>query len=293
MNRCPNCAAQNRDGAKFCTSCGFRLPADTAPLITGDRSPFATTSTVPPYAAPVPESAPDTASPDDSGFGTWSTSPAEEPAPGLSWNAGPPPDTGVPVNDDMIAALVGDPELANGDVEDEPMEPPVATAASRSWEVPFATTGNQSISSSPTVDHLLSLVRDLEYGLVELAEAPQVVGGGDARLLANALADLQDEADLAPLRNAVTTAQERPRDVDVMLDLVLRADAIATLMTERDQLKSAVSLFLEDAPESAESDDSSTDVDVIDDTDLDSLNGDAADDEQTDEDTQESADESH
>jgi hypothetical protein len=292
MNRCPNCAAQNRDGAKFCTSCGFRLPAESAPLITSDRSPFATTSTVPPYAAPMPESAPDAAPPDDSGFGTWSTPPAEEPAPGLSWNAGPPPDTGVPVNDDMIAALVRDPELANGDVEDEPMQSPAPATASRSREVPFATSGNRSNESSPTVDHLLSLVRDLEYGLVELAEAPQVVAGGDARLLANALADLQDEADLASLRNAVATAQERPRDVDVMLDLVLRADAISTLLTERDQLKSAVALFLEDASDSAESDDSSTDEDVIDDTALDSLNGDVADDEQTDEGTQESADES-
>jgi hypothetical protein len=42
----------------------------------------------------------------------------------------------------------------------------------------------------------------------------------------------------------VSNAQERPRDVDVMLDLVLRADAIAQVLTERDQLKSAIELSL-------------------------------------------------
>ena len=64
----------------------------------------------------------------------------------------------------------------------------------------------------------------------------------DSRLLTNALGDLQDEDELAPLRTAIASAQERPRDVDVMLDLVLRADAIAAVLTERDQLKAAIEL---------------------------------------------------
>lgn len=48
VDTCPNCGQPSRAGARFCTSCGFRLPdrsvdSDSAPLA---RSPFATTSTV-------------------------------------------------------------------------------------------------------------------------------------------------------------------------------------------------------------------------------------------------------
>ena len=100
-----------------------------------------------------------------------------------------------------------------------------------------------------SVDQLLKLVRELEYGLVELADAPAATSvsapaapTANPRLLSNALADLQSEDELTPLRNAVASAQERPRDVDVMLDLVLRADAIAAVITERDQLKAAIEL---------------------------------------------------
>lgn len=48
VDKCPNCGQPSRPGARFCTSCGFRLPErpvepEPSPLT---RSPFATTSTV-------------------------------------------------------------------------------------------------------------------------------------------------------------------------------------------------------------------------------------------------------
>src|SRR5438046_890763 len=48
VDKCPNCGQPSRPGARFCTSCGFRLPdrpvePEPSPLT---RSPFATTSTV-------------------------------------------------------------------------------------------------------------------------------------------------------------------------------------------------------------------------------------------------------
>jgi hypothetical protein len=48
VDKCPNCGQPGRPGARFCTSCGFRLPErpvepEPTPLA---RSPFATTSTV-------------------------------------------------------------------------------------------------------------------------------------------------------------------------------------------------------------------------------------------------------
>jgi len=254
MNRCPNCAAQNREGAKFCTSCGFRLPVTSTPTTSSDRSPFATTSSVPPFADQVaePPRAPEPA--EEPGFATWNA-PAPQPVetPGRSWDAPPPQNTAVPVDEDMIAALVGEAaspaetehvtaESAGVTAEPGPEAPDPAT-----WATPQPAQIRQNGATS--VDQLLKLVRELEYGLVEFAESPASTVGstseapaGDTRMLANALSDLQDEDELMPLRNAVTSAQERPRDVDVMLDLVLRADAIAAVITERDQLKAAIEL---------------------------------------------------
>ena len=143
----------------------------------------------------------------------------------------------------MIAALVGDREEAAESNTATPEAPDPAT-----WATPQITAESRQ-DGAASVDQLLKLVRELEYGLVELAESPVPIAAsegdtpaGDTRLLANALADLQDEDELTPLRNAVASAQERPRDVDVMLDLVLRADAIAAVLTERDQLKAAIEL---------------------------------------------------
>jgi zinc ribbon protein len=260
MNRCPNCAAQNREGAKFCTSCGFRLPVTSTPTTSSDRSPFATTSSVPPYAEQVAEPPRTPESAEESGFATWNA-PAPQPTetPGRSWDAPPPQNTAVPVDEDMIAALVG--EAAPDEQEDVPAESAGVTAeptpeapdpATWATPQPAAQVGQNGAAS---VDQLLRLVRELEYGLVELAESPASTVGstseapaGDTRMLANALSDLQDEDDLMPLRNAVASAQDRPRDVDVMLDLVLRADAIAAVITERDQLKAAIELAVGGKP---------------------------------------------
>ena len=102
-------------------------------------------------------------------------------------------------------------------------------------------------TSQPNIDHLLKIARELEYGLIELAEnlpaesaLTTETGPVDASGLGGALANLQSDDDLQALRDAVETARQRPRDVDVMLDLVLRAGAIATVIEERDALKAAI-----------------------------------------------------
>jgi hypothetical protein len=263
MNRCPNCAAQNREGAKFCTSCGFRLPVTSVPPMTSDRSPFATTSTVPSHSDQVPEEPKPAETAEESGFATWSMATAPEPeveeTPGRSWDAPPPQNTAVPVNEDMIASLIGEADTVGADdaaaeagvVEAEPT--PMANEHPTWVQAAPVPAPSPAGESNPSIDQLLKLARELEYGLMELAEvsAPAGSAPGDARLLTNALADLQDEDDLASLRTAVSNAQERPRDVDVMLDLVLRADAIAQVLTERDQLKSAIELSLGNPPQPA------------------------------------------
>jgi hypothetical protein len=132
--------------------------------------------------------------------------------------------------------------------------------------------GPTPVSEAPSIDRLLKLARELEYGLIELADAAPSPGhvnllasdstnGFDTRLLTNALADLQDEDELGPLRDSIATAQDRPRDVDVMLDLVLRADAMASVLTERDQLKHAIELALGIANGNTSPEESDADVD--------------------------------
>src|SRR3954452_22884572 len=115
MNRCPNCAAQNRVGAKFCTSCGFRLPADEAAPATeaATRNPFSTTGT-PSWGSNVgtaTETNPSGGNDGDNGsYASWTTdepqSTPKSDGPGASWDASPPADTAVPVSDEMIASLI-------------------------------------------------------------------------------------------------------------------------------------------------------------------------------------------
>jgi hypothetical protein len=223
-----------------------------------ERSPFATTSTVPPFADQVAAEPTSPESTEESGFATWDTATAPEPeaeeTPGRSWDAPPPQNTAVPVNEDMIASLIDEPASGATAESLEPAPVPVPAANEHpTWEQ-VMTAPARTNESNASFDQLLKLARELEYGLMELAETPAAApavssADGDTRLLANALADLQDEDDLASLRHAIANAQERPRDVDVMLDLVLRADAIAQVLTERDQLKGAIELSLGSQPE--------------------------------------------
>jgi hypothetical protein len=233
-------------------------------------------------------------------FSTWDAPTGDDaielPGPGPSWDAEPPKDTGVPVSDEMIQTLVGgfppespeigappeevDVPLAGDQVDDQVIDELRASIEERAPAQPASV-------SQPNIDHLLKIARELEYGLIELADsvpaasAPEVVAGPvDTAGLGGALAGLQSDEDLKALRDAVETARERPRDVDVMLDLVLRADAIAAVIEERDRLKAAIEAATS-GPSSGE--DSQSEVDTSDGPDdagePDPEPGDAADDD--------------
>jgi hypothetical protein len=147
----------------------------------------------------------------------------------------------------MIETLVGGFPTESWEVEGarDAEDDQVAQELGSTFEAPA--NSMSPVASSPNIDHLLRIARELEYGLIELAEAEQqrspegeATGSADSPKFGAVLAGLQSEDELQPLRTAIETARERPRDVDVMLDLVLRAEAIASVIDERDRLKAAI-----------------------------------------------------
>ena len=305
MTRCPNCGSAIRIGAKFCTSCGFRLTTDasaSAPAAGSSRSPFATTSSpawradsaavdepgaavaaqetvvaqevapaasttvdVEPVWTPAihessnvsePVSAEVTTTITDESEPTVSEAEADaNQQPGPSWYSPAAPNTSGPVSDDMIASLGGS----------ETTETRSVDAPGQNEEDPFAALTPPAESVSTTYvwnsgEHQIEAVRE---PVAPLAPAPAGIEGGplaEARSLAarltevlaavseggstasrpSAVSTVADEADVEALRSVVASAQERPRDVDVMLDLVLRAETIAAVIADRDQLLAAL-----------------------------------------------------
>lgn len=306
MTRCPNCGSAIRIGAKFCTSCGFRLTVDepvTASPVAPSRSPFSTTSTPAWSAGPVETAAQvqetavapeeDEVEPawakddeDDAGVGVDRGSAGADPAdevfasdqpvaaaedrigddgqPEPSWFSPPGQDTSGPVSDDMVAALGGEhadqlqADIASETDDDAPVVPsdapaPEALRTTYTWnaddqqitaardtslaEPPGG--GRTETVTAPVTGDPLAEARSLVVRLSDLLAAVRS-GGGTGASANTAPTSVVDESDVEALRSIVTSAQERPRDVDVMLDLVLRADTIAAVLADRDLLLAAL-----------------------------------------------------
>jgi hypothetical protein len=314
MDRCPNCDATVRPNAKFCTSCGFRLP-NPAPVLKpepevrpdGWRSPFATTSasyehnqswTAPiPAPAPVPapmlvpkpepvvppapvEVAPvEAAAPADdptpvfAGWPNFSTSsiPAEDDAtvpPAVEDSAAhlEAADEEAPAETVETAPLEAnasaEPEVpaAEPPVEPIPAEPVAAQPSSPEAEpgpTPLPEAGENpadnptepipvmaQIAKSDIVQRALGLVDELRSLIPNLRSATGSDHGDAAAILTQAGAGNSDSGDLSALRAAIETAANRPRDIDVMMDLISRAGAIQDLLAERDRYADAITRAL-------------------------------------------------
>lgn len=269
MTRCPNCGAEVREGAKFCTSCGFRLTeAEAAPP---SRSPFA----IPPAGAWSSSQASEQA---DAAAGDRSTqdevqeetvytaSPTvtdtsddvddldENDRPGPSWYSPKPATSGGPVSDEMLAELEQDQDAVSGEHTADKSEEDHTDGG---WVMAQPIEESQSEASSPWSEARDAGETNLMPPRVDpaidtdgsgtLDEARQLVGrlqellsGMSSNALGaagQATPQLQvSDEDVESLRTVVASAQERPRDVDVMLDLVLRADTIAGVIQDRDTL---------------------------------------------------------
>ena len=108
---------------------------------------------------------------------------------------------------------------------DEPTEPIPTLAAQPS--------GDASQRALDLLDELRSLIPNLG--------SANGAGATDIRaILLEANVPANDSGDLEQLRAAIDTANNRPRDIDVMLDLVSRAAAIQAVIDERDRFAAAI-----------------------------------------------------
>ena len=250
MERCPNCGTPGRPGAKFCTSCGFRFPGDVS-----DSEPTQDA--------------------------THATAAANDDEPGLfpgamtdGWPSPPPPvETDAGGSDEPAAASpaastesderaeVTDTSntWAAGTVDSWPMRPAVAEAPpsesesrpDENLETPSedasdAALDNQAGSVEATA-RAMRLLDDLRQTISEIAPDSAVDLSGvisDLQVALNPPGAMAAD-DVAELRDALLAARERPRDIDTIVDLTKRIDAMLALVIAYDRAIAAIERSLE------------------------------------------------
>jgi hypothetical protein len=299
MERCPNCGAPARPGAKFCTTCGFRLsessatsdpaadeatadPSRALPPNPDDDSPLSPTvdefGQDPAAAAAsgeigetdratandgLPAQDSEDEAPADADQVLSSSWPAPEAAAWSSeWQTGdnssetePEPDRSAePAPEaDAIAAWPPPPASIELEAEEEVEssienvdeqapanefgEPPSSEA------IPLPASGYESPSDAAA--RAASLLDELRALLPELS-APAPAPAADLEPIAAdleaaiAALDEAEAAEQAALRVAMDEARTRPRDIDTVLDLSRRVDAVIALIDAHDRCVAAI-----------------------------------------------------
>jgi hypothetical protein len=253
MEHCPNCGTPGRPGAKFCTTCGFRFPGDVSD---GEPTQDDTNSAVPvsedepglfPGAAtdgwppPPPSTAtasggwdqqatasetelaqPGELAQADSTANTWAASAAE------SWPAAP--------SDTVVDAPATDPEPSSAEV---------AETASTDNADPAI---DHQTETADAIARAMRLLDDLRQTISEIGlQAPSGDFSGVISDLEVAVSPPGAMAtdDVAELRDALLAARERPRDIDTIVDLTKRIDAMLALVIAYDRTIAAIERSLE------------------------------------------------
>jgi hypothetical protein len=251
MERCPNCGTPVRPGAKFCTTCGFRFPGDAS------------------EGEPAHEHTDTAASNTDVEPGLF---------PGAMTDGWPsPPPAGETVGDweeppgaaELASADSGETtevEAASdawttGAVDSWPGRPAVEVADATQDELEsrhdvnsetlpanaFDTAADNQARTTDAVARAVSLLEELRQTISE-------IGPHSAVALGEVISDLEVAVtppgamaadDVAELRDALLAARERPRDVDTILDLTTRIDALLALVISYDRTIAAIERSLE------------------------------------------------
>jgi hypothetical protein len=247
MERCPNCGAPARPNANFCTTCGVRLPDDLSPA-----------------QPPVTESAPPAPAPLSPSNG-WpladeraNAEPASEPT-----GDGAESEIAQPETEPAIVIAAESETIGSTDTSADAGATAWPTSAAwPTWSAPTGSTGAfettdetatlnaqdetvideaavAEIAEPSRVERALILLDELRALLpVTIADSTPTAPNPDlADALSAALA--ADDDDVAALRAAMERARERPKDIDTVLDLAGRVDAVIALLDAHDRLRAA------------------------------------------------------
>jgi len=246
MERCPHCGTPGRPGAKFCTTCGYRFPDAE-----GD--------------AGEPQPKLEEHEPDDTLFAGSAARVYERNDGDASWPSGP-------TAAELYLGSGWEPDLVSVNaVAEEPVDP---------WPAPPSPSGEESVAT-PTNPHQVDAEPqpvDADADLVtaedeqsagadatlaearvsalldELRDAITALPRETGRDLSGVVSDLEVAVtppgamapdDVAELREALLAARERPRDVDTIVDLTKRIEAMLSLVIAYDRTIAAIERSLE------------------------------------------------
>jgi hypothetical protein len=241
-------------GARFCTTCGHKIAADEA----------ATAATPTEVVVEPSETANAEAGDETPSNGGWPTVPAAgESAPEIAWAT--PPSTNATITAEATANEVNEEEPSGawpaGSTTSWP-SPPAAEAAEPTSDVLNVETNvetevvEEESASTPTeADPEAAIARSRATRLLdELREAISAISGDEPRDLSGVISELEVAVtppgaigadELNELREALLKARERPRDIDTIVDLTGRLDAIVALIFAYDRTVAAIERSLD------------------------------------------------
>ena len=252
MERCPNCGTPGRPGAKFCTTCGFRFPGEASDSEPAQDDTDATASANDDepglFPGAMTDGWPSPSPPAETVAGSWDepavrpqTAPVdpgevtEGAATSNTWAADPV--ESWPMRPDIAGA-----ETAPSEPEIRPDENDETTSV----DTPDAAPGEQTGSGEAT-ERAMRLLDELRQTISE-------IGAHSAVDLSGVISDLQVAVnppgamaadDVAELRDALLAARERPRDIDTIVDLTKRIDAMVALVIAYDRAIAAIERSLD------------------------------------------------
>jgi hypothetical protein len=242
MERCPNCGQESRVGAKFCTTCGYKMsaadgepePAEvTASHTQGENSTVAGW----PSSAPTTETAT---------YAAW--------APSAATASGSTESTGDEATAEELPAVWSSesgstwPATSNGTpaaTDDEAEEAPANTPTEDIDEL--TETAEDDAELAATKDRVTRLLDELRDAIATLEGQPAID-------LSPVIADLEvavtppgaiKPEELSELRDALLAARERPRDIDTIVALTGRLDSLVALIFAYDRTIAAIERSLE------------------------------------------------
>jgi hypothetical protein len=252
MERCPNCGTPARPGAKFCTTCGFRFPGDGSDGESGhEHTTVATAATSDEEPGLFPGAATD----------GWPTPPPPAEMEPAGWEApSGAPGPASAETDETIEVDAASESWTAGAVDSWPARPAVAVADASGESEPqheadtASQPGDSSVAAADNQADTADAVARTMRLLDELRQTISEIGPTSAVDLSGVISDLEVAVnppgamaadDVAELRDALVAARERPRDVDTILDLTTRIDAMLALVIAYDRTIAAIERSLE------------------------------------------------